>query len=178
MWRAIVAAAIAAVAVPSFAQGPPPHPLALSDWSGLIFLCDVEPKFNVPADLCPGITAEAARQAAAAKIKFTALAPGDDDNGKAAKAKAAGFDDHSAIEMRVHLRPPHSPYRAAVIDVDALSRLHPVPQQVAGQPNAFRKIYTQGADPDAGPNWSKQALREVGLMIHGFFAMYSTPQQR
>jgi len=174
MWRAIVATAIAAVALPSFAQAPAPHPLALSDWSGLIFLCDVEPKFNVPADLCTGIAAEAGRQAAAAKMKFAALAPGDNDSGKAAKAKAAGFDDHSAIEMRVHLRPPHSPYRAAVIDLDALSRLHPV----AGQPNMFRKIYTQGADPDAGANWSKQALRDVGLMIHGFFAMYSAPEQR
>ena len=178
MWRVIVAAAIAAVALPSFAQAPAPHPLALNDWPGLIFLCDVEPKFNVPADLCPGITAEAARQAAAAKIKFAALAPGDSESGKAAKAKAAGFDDNSAIEMRVHLRPPHSPYRATVIDFDALSRLHPVPQQVAGQPNMFRKIYTQGADADAGPNWSKQALRDVGLMIHGFFAMYSAPKQR
>jgi hypothetical protein len=178
MWRAIVAAAIAAVAVPSVAQGPAPHPLALSDWSGLIFFCDVEPKFNVPADLCPGITAEAARQAAAAKIKFAALAPGDDDSGKAAKAKAAGFDDNAAIEMRVRLSPPHSPYRAAVVEIDALSRLHPVAQSVAGKPGMFRKIYTQGADPDAGPNWSKQALREVGLMIHGFFATYSAPDPR
>ena len=178
MRRAAAVVAFALLAFSYFAQAAAAQRLSLETWSGLIFLCEADAKLSAPPDTCANINAEAARQAAAAKIKFVALTPGDSDSAKAAKAKAAGFDDNAAIEMRVHLRPPHSPYRAAVIDLDALSRLHPVPAAVAGQPNMFRKIYTQGADPDAGANWTKQTQTYVKLMLQGFFQTYSAPAQQ
>ena len=158
----------------AFAQTPAPG-RAIDTWSGLIFFCEADAKLGTPADLCAGVNAEAARQAAAAKIKFVALAPGDGDSGKASKAKAAGFDDNRAIEMRIRLRPPHSRSRAAIIDLDALSRADPVPPQAAGQPQMFRKIYVQGADLDANPNWDRQVVRVVKVMLEGFFETYSVP---
>ena len=158
----------------AFAQTPAPS-RAIDTWSGLIFFCEADVKLVAPADLCASINAEAARQAAAAKIKFVALAPGDGDSGKAAKAKAAGFDDNRAIEMRIRLRPPHSPLRAAIVDLDALSRADPVPPQFAGQPQVYRKIYTQGADLDARPNWDRQVVPVVKVMLGGFFETYSVP---
>ncbi len=135
-------------------------------------------KLAVPADLCAGINAEAARQAAAAKMKFVALAPGEGESGKIAKAKAAGFGDSSAIEMRMRARAPHSPLRAAIIDLDALSRWHPVPRQFAGQPQVFQKIYMLGADLDARPNWHRQVVPAVKVMLQGFLERYSAPVQK
>jgi hypothetical protein len=47
--------------------------------------------------------------------------------------------------------------------------------QVAGKPNMFQKIYIQGANPDPGPDWPRQVVPMVKLMLRGFFEMYSVP---
>jgi hypothetical protein len=80
--------------------------------------------------------------------------------------------------MRMRARAPHSPLRAAIIDLDALSRLHPVARQFAGQPQMFQKIYMQGADLDARPNWDRQVVPAVKVMLRGFFETYSAPAKK
>ena len=181
MPRAAVGAAIAATALlgspAAFAQPSSSSPRVLDAWSGSTFLCEVDAKLKAPGGLCDGVNAEAARQATAAKIKLVALVSGDGESGKTAKARAAGFEENSAVEMHLQLRPPHSPLGDAIIDVNALSRLDPVPQQVAGQPHMFRKIYAQGADLDAAPDWARKVVPTVKTMLEGFFETYSAPAQ-
>jgi hypothetical protein len=152
-----------------------PRVLALDQWSGLILLCEVDAKLQVPPDLCSQIYAEAAQLAAAAKMKLVTLVPGDEESGKVAKAKAAGFDDNRAVEMLIRLRPAVSKYRSAAINVNALSRLHPVPVQVAGKPDVFQKVYTQGADLDNVPDWVRHVAPTTKIMMQGFFEMYGAP---
>ena len=174
--RAVLTAVLLSISAQSAPAQTAAAPARLIDqWSGLILLCEVDAKLKVPPDLCSRIYAEAALLAAAAKIKLATLAPGDGESGKIAKAKAAGFDDDKAVEMLIRLRPAVSPYRSAVIDIDALSRLHPVPVQVAGRPNAFQKVYTQGADLDNVPDWARHVVPATKVMMQGFIEMYSAP---
>jgi hypothetical protein len=156
------------------AQAPPMR--QIDTWSGLIVLCKVDAELNMPTDLCNQINAEAARQATAAKVKFVALSPDDGESGKIAKAKSAGFDDATSIEVLVHLRTSTSTTVIAALDIDALSRLHPVPMQVSGKPATFQKVYMQGGVFSRDDhNWSRQVMPMLKIMLGGFFEMYQRP---